>query len=434
VINNELQIITSVNLGDSIAVTTWNDTAQQAPLTLVFLGPIVTGLTVAEGYDSTVFDAAAISGTPGSYDYSTGTAVANNDFWLERAGVEASRLWVTLDGQRLFEGQDFVVDGEYLVLSSGAIGASQILAVTEFTSSLVPEAMAFRIFQDMRGVQATYRITAATSTTVTQPVGQTDSVIYVDDVRKLSEPDLEVGIFGVITINGERIMYRTINYDNNSISSLLRGTAGTAAAEHAVGADVYDTGRGNLLPEQYQDYVVKDSSMGDGTTSVFYAPSIVFEDFLDSSSERPAIEVYVGGTRQYAYSDTSATSQYRCFVSQFNPVAIEFVVDNVQRVNAGSFVIGTQYRISYVGTTDFVAIGASSNTLGATFTATGVGSGTGKATIGYPELTAPPPGVEVTILVRECSTTWYQLGDGTASDGVALQDTDTQAARFLRGL
>jgi hypothetical protein len=381
IINNQLQIITSVNVGDSIAVTTWNDTAQQAPLTLVFQGPIVTGVTVAEGYDSTVFDAAAISGTPGSFDFSTGTAVANNDFWLERSGVEASRLWVTLDGQRLFEGQDFVVAGEYLELSSGAIGTLQILAVTEFTSSLVPEAMAFRIFQDMRGVQATYRITAATSTLVAQPIGQTDSVIYVDDVRKLSEPALDVGIFGVVTINGERIMYRTVNYNNNSITGLLRGTAGTAAADHDVGTDVYDTGRGNLLPEQYQDYVVKDNSMGDGTTTVFYAPSIVFEDFLDSSSERPAIEVYVGGTRQYAYSDTSATSKYRYFVTDFDPLAVDFVVDN--------------------------------NVI--------------------PPLTAPAAGEEVTILVRQ-GTSWYQPGLTTASDGIALQDTETFQARFLRGL
>ena len=233
----------------------------------------------------------------------------------------------------------------------------------------------------MRGVQATYRITAATSTLVAQPIGQTDSVIYVDDVRKLSEPALDVGIFGVVTINGERIMYRTVNYDNNSITGLLRGTAGTAAADHDVGTDVYDTGRGNLLPEQYQDYVVKDNSMGDGTTTVFYAPSIVFEDFLDSSSERPAIEVYVGGTRQYAYSDTSATSKYRYFVTDFDPLAVDFVVDN--------------------------------NVI--------------------PPLTAPAAGEEVTILVRQ-GTSWYQPGLTTASDGIALQDTETFQARFLRGL
>jgi len=49
-------------------------------------------------------------------------------------------------------------------------------------------------------------------------------------------------------------------------------------------------------------------------------------------------------------------------------------------VTAGSFVIGTQYTILTVGTTSFTAIGASSNTAGVVFTATGVGSGDGTAT------------------------------------------------------
>jgi hypothetical protein len=49
-----------------------------------------------------------------------------------------------------------------------------------------------------------------------------------------------------------------------------------------------------------------------------------------------------------------------------------------------------------------------------------------------PELVAPPAGVEVTILVRR-GLSWYQPGDGTASNGVSLQETDTVAARFLRG-
>lgn len=48
-------------------------------------------------------------------------------------------------------------------------------------------------------------------------------------------------------------------------------------------------------------------------------------------------------------------------------------------VNAGSFVIGQVYGIKTVGTTDFTLIGASSNTVGVIFTATGPGSGSGDA-------------------------------------------------------
>lgn len=46
---------------------------------------------------------------------------------------------------------------------------------------------------------------------------------------------------------------------------------------------------------------------------------------------------------------------------------------------AGSFETDKKYRILFVGTTDFTAIGASSNAVGVEFTATGAGSGTGYA-------------------------------------------------------
>ena len=49
-------------------------------------------------------------------------------------------------------------------------------------------------------------------------------------------------------------------------------------------------------------------------------------------------------------------------------------------VTAGSFVTGAVYRILALGTTNFMLIGAASNTIGAVFTATGTGSGTGTAT------------------------------------------------------
>ena len=47
--------------------------------------------------------------------------------------------------------------------------------------------------------------------------------------------------------------------------------------------------------------------------------------------------------------------------------------------SAGSFVTGTRYTIASVGTTDFTTIGASANTIGVEFEATGAGTGTGVA-------------------------------------------------------
>jgi len=49
-------------------------------------------------------------------------------------------------------------------------------------------------------------------------------------------------------------------------------------------------------------------------------------------------------------------------------------------VTAGSFATSTKYRILTIGSTNFTLIGASANTVGVVFTATGAGVGTGTAT------------------------------------------------------
>jgi len=54
-------------------------------------------------------------------------------------------------------------------------------------------------------------------------------------------------------------------------------------------------------------------------------------------------------------------------------------LDSNYNVTAGSFVVGKQYTITAVGSTDFQAIGAVESKVGVRFTATGVGSGTGTA-------------------------------------------------------
>lgn len=46
-------------------------------------------------------------------------------------------------------------------------------------------------------------------------------------------------------------------------------------------------------------------------------------------------------------------------------------------ITAGAFVVGNAYEILTIGTTDYTLIGASANTIGVIFTATGVGAGTG---------------------------------------------------------
>ena len=347
------------NDSDIISITTWNDTRQQDILTEVFVGPTTTGITVSEGFDSTDFDAATVSNDPGSFDYAVGITVTVNNLQLGRIIDQPARLWVTVNGDRIYYGDGFTLSGEELILSSGILGPTDVVMITAFTNSIVPDAIAFRIFQDMRGYQSTYRITTASTTELAEPLSDTDDVIYLVDAGAVDQPELENNIWGVLTVDGERIMYRERNLVDNTVSSLLRGTAGTASANHATGATVYAMGRGNVMPEEFQNYINNTLALGDGSTTVF-TTTIELEDITVAEE---TVQVYVGGIRLASGYTVTANS----------PVVVEFD-------------------------------------------------------------TAPAAGLQVNILVNQCATTWYAPGAGTPSNGVALQDTDTQAARFLRGL
>jgi hypothetical protein len=379
-------------VGDVIAVTTWNDTRQQNILTSVFVGPDTYSAPEDwQTFDSTVFDSpyssttlpSPFDPTLGQFDYSSSSPVYINnlylpDLYLTQLAKNPERLWVTLNGQRLFVNVDFtvvqttavfIVNGAEVslpvteVVLTSLLGFTDVVIITEFTNSIATDAMAFRIFQDMRGVQATYRITPDTTTYLTQDLSATDLEIHVYDASALPAPVLENNIWGILTIDGERIMYRNRDVVNNIIGGIRRGTAGTGAASHISGSVVYDMGRNNLMPED-QDYVVQDTFVGDGSTTVFTATSIdIYDnpDILSPIVPNDAIEVYVGGFR--------ITEGYT--VNADNPVEIEFD-------------------------------------------------------------SAPTTGVDVTILVRR-GTWWYGV-DTEAERSLSLQESQTRAARFLRGL
>ena len=277
-------------IGQVISVMTFNDTREQRLSTQIFVGPVEEGAAIYEGFDTTGFG--------DIFDGTIGIIIQSNNLELYQSYTDISRPWISLNGRTLTAYLDYTIDGNVLTLNTGTLNVTDIVIVTNVTNSVVPAAMAFRIFQDMRGVQATYRITTNSTTIVTEEVGQDDDIIYVADANVLTIPNFTINIWGVVTINGERIMYREIDFVNNSISGLLRGTAGTAAAAHSINSYVYDMGGGNLLPPEFQNYVENNSFMGDGITSEFTTDINV--DNID------AVQVYVAGEFQisgYAVTD-----------------------------------------------------------------------------------------------------------------------------------
>ena len=96
----------------------------------------------------------------------------------------------------------------------------------------------------------------------------------------------------------------------------------------------------------------------------------------------------------------------------------ELMNQDTETVTAGSFVIGIKYKILTIGSTDYTLIGASSNTVGLVFTATGVGTGTGTATNGTSSTTFNYiSNTDIYLRVRKSSSgdTKYFVNDSTGT-------------------
>jgi len=299
---SDLNLRVSAAFNALFDVTTFNDTAQQNIITKVYVGPSSQGVTTGIAYDEDDYDQS-------EFDQTAGTTIDTNNFALGRLVTANARLIVTLNGEYLRPSIDFTVTTgsdnlSILTLNLSILNAADVLAVTMFTSSVVPNSLDFRIFQDMLGNQKLLRLNTTNTTTLTQDVAVNDDVIFVADTTKLSTPNLGQGIFGQIIVGGERITYRNIG--SNSVSGLRRGTAGTGVYIHTTGDVVSDASQGNQLPSTYQQKTTTDSTVGDGVTTI-YSTTITIPTLVDSTELADAITVTVGGTELLPDTDYTVT-------------------------------------------------------------------------------------------------------------------------------
>jgi hypothetical protein len=127
---------------------------------------------------------------------------------------------------------------------------------------------------------------------------------------------------------------------------------------------------------------------GSGTAtlaSVFGLSSGAAADVVAAASSiDPATQLAVSNAitaSQNAVTQANAATQAAAAATdQANAVAASLNTITLPAVQAGAFVVGQEYEITEIGTTDFTTVGAASNTVGTRFTATGPGTGTGMAT------------------------------------------------------
>jgi len=246
---------------DIIAIKTYNGTEELHLLTEVFVGPNIISEDIIDLFgDEFDYDL---------FDELSGLDVQVNIFPLRRAmsislqepyeyelisipKINGNRLWVTVNGSRLNHITDYVIINDtHLEILGDVVADTDVIVVTSMTDNVATDGVNFRLFKDMRGNVAMYSMNDSLQTYLVADLADTDDIIFLNDVTNLGVPNLEAAVFGILMINGERITYRDIDYNNNTVSGLRRGTAGTGANYQPIDSLVHDVGKDALVQWDY---------------------------------------------------------------------------------------------------------------------------------------------------------------------------------------
>ena len=133
-------------------------------------------------------------------------------------------------GANVLTAQTFYANG----VVSGNIFANGVLSLNGSTTNYWPQY---------------YIVDPSKNTTLSADLNITDSNIYVTNASVLTSPNTAQQLPGVVYINGEKIIFWTIDTVNNVLSQIRRAVDGTGApVVHSAGSTVIDTNTSELIP------------------------------------------------------------------------------------------------------------------------------------------------------------------------------------------
>ena len=231
----------------------------------------------------------------------------NNEFFLRFEPLNATYMYVFLNGEQLVQGVNFTLSDSKITVIGRTITATDRLDVMYFALDSAVNATGFRIFKDMLNRTFYKRINKNATTKLSEDALDNPATLQVADGDKLPEPriiyssdgsTIRTIVPGVIFVDKERIEYFTKTGD--TLGQLRRGTLGTGIKDHSSGAEVVDASGTQTIP--YADTIYTNTFTGDGSTVVFalsQAPS--------SASE---LDIFIGGQRLLLTSEDGSTINY----------------------------------------------------------------------------------------------------------------------------
>ena len=135
--------------------------------------------------------------------------------------TDASRAWVTVNGQRLYPSSIRYVGDNMFILTDITSGDGVI--VTTMVDGATPNESSFIMTVDKNGAGEIYKATPSQRTWLVQDLLSGDDTIYFRDVSLVSAGTK------ILNINGEMIRFSSVDIEANTVSGLVRGVLGTGA-------------------------------------------------------------------------------------------------------------------------------------------------------------------------------------------------------------
>jgi hypothetical protein len=277
------------------------------------------------------------------------------------AMIDPNRLWVTVDGNRINSDKVFFYDyrgTNYVGLLTGVASTEQIL-INAMTPFVVPNQQEYRLFIDRLNNTTAYNINVFNKTWLVEPLFITDNQVILNDVTRVTTSET----YTTLAREDDDGDYDYLYYEK-------------------LGYRLYELNLPGITTE------IKNMTLRNLTKGITLVQSTTTQrnDFY-WTRENLAIEVHMlvpleDENTVFAKVQAGDVIQVDIDFGNFilvNGEEIRFSIINPTQ-NVSEIRIGRKYTIQTLGNADFTSLGASSNTVGVTFTATANGDTLGQAT------------------------------------------------------
>ena len=311
-------------------------------------------------------------------------------------------MWVTVNGYRV-PSTSLRLNPANQISILTTIATGDTVVITSMIPSATPNEQVYLLNVNQTNVAVVYRANTLTRTWLTQDLYNISPVMYMDNVGRITNTIVQ-SVSAPASVDGVRSIGLTAN------KTLLSSVT------------VYNNTKSAYISSTHYEVVIEGLS-----------PILQITDGTYISTSDQLTVTSIEGNILYLNGE------------QIIFTTIEPIID------ATTIVPGQSYTIQTIGTTNFTTIGASSNTVGITFVATAIGTGTGtvialnavsglvRGVNGTAVQTYTPQYSEVFGLLSEnqlsaadYNKTWNPIpGIYNVTEGDPLQISETAAAIFL---